>query len=183
MIIQKLPLSDAAIIDAEPFEDNRGLFARYFCSRELEHIMKGRTVVNVNFSCTSKPGTIRGMHFQLPPHQEMKLVRCIQGAVYDVIVDIRKSSPTYLQWHGETLSAENMKMLCVPEGFAHGFQALDSNAEVLYLTTAFYNPKAEAGIRYDDPLLNIKWPIAVTEISTKDLSYQPMDGRDLLVKP
>lgn len=171
MIIHRLPLNAAFLIEAEPFADHRGLFARFFCTRELAQVFGERQIVNVNFSRTCQAGAVRGMHFQLPPHQEMKLVRAIRGAVFDVLVDLRPESPTFLQWHGEVLSAANLKMLCVPEGFAHGFQALEPDSEVLYLTTAYYAPDAEGGLRYDDPALGIKWPLEVTEVSRKDAAH------------
>ncbi len=175
MILHRLPLKDAVLVDAEPFQDYRGLFARLFCLRELEEVLGERKIVNVNFSRTLNPGAIRGLHFQRPPHQEMKFVRCVRGKVYDVIVDIRQSSPGFLSWHGEMLSANNMKMLCVPEGFAHGFQTIEENSEVLYLTTSFHVPDSEGGIRYDDPLLGIDWPLDVTDVSVKD-SLNPLLG-------
>jgi len=177
MRIEKLPLLGAAIIDAEPFTDHRGVFARFFCEKELSELIGGRHFVNVNFSRTLKKGAIRGLHFQRPPHAEMKLVRCIRGAVYDVIVDIRKSSPTFLKWFGIELSAENMKMLCIPEGFAHGFQVLEDNSEVIYLVTNFYSPKCEMGLNYADPLLEIDWPLTVTDISEKDSMREMIDPK------
>jgi dTDP-4-dehydrorhamnose 3,5-epimerase len=171
MIIQPLPLDGAALIDAEPFLDHRGLFARVFCTRELDQIVGGRQIVNINLSRNRQTGTIRGMHFQYPPHQEMKLVRCLRGAIFDVLVDLRPGSPTYLKWRGEMLSGSNMKMLCLPEGFAHGFQTLEPDSEVLYLHTAFYAPDAQGGLRYNDPVVGIDWPLPVTEISRKDASF------------
>lgn len=176
MIIQHLPLAGAVLVDAEPFSDIRGIFSRFFCSRELASVIGDRHIVNVNYSRTSKRGSIRGMHFQQKPYQEMKLVRCIRGAVYDVIIDIRPDSPTFLQWHGETLSSDNMKMLVVPEGFAHGFQALENESELLYLTTAHYEPGAEGGLRFDDSALGIQWPLAVGDISEKDASQPLIEG-------
>ena len=178
MIIQPLPLAGAALIQSEPFRDHRGIFARFFCRRELEPLLKGRQLVNVNFSCTRLAGTVRGLHFQRHPNEEMKLVRCIRGSVYDVLVDIRPHSPTYLHWCGEALTAENMKMLCVPEGFAHGFQAVDDDCELLYLTTAPYAPEFEGGIRYDDPALQIQWPLLVTDVSDKDSSHPLLSVED-----
>lgn len=171
MKIFNLELPGSALIEAEPFCDSRGIFSRFFCSSELSQILGDRSIVNVNFSRTLTKGTIRGMHLQRPPHEEMKFVRCIQGEVYDVIVDVRSESATFMQWHGEVLSAENMKMLVVPEGFAHGFQALEENSELLYLTTALYNSSAEDGLRYDDPTLGIQWPLPVSDISEKDASH------------
>jgi dTDP-4-dehydrorhamnose 3,5-epimerase len=183
MIIQNLPLKDAALIDTKPFQDERGLFARFFCGRELSRIMVEKKIVNVNFSRTLRSGAVRGLHFQRPPHQEMKLVRCIRGAIYDVLVDIRRDSAPYFRWHGERLSADNMKMLCLPEGFAHGFQALTDNCEVLYLTTNFFSPEAEDGLRYDDPVLGIRWPLPVSAISQKDLSFPMIADRNDLLYP
>lgn len=177
MIIAPLPLAEALIVDAELFRDHRGVFSRFFCSRELASVMGTRQIVNVNYSSTSRKGSIRGLHFQRDPHQEMKLVRCIRGAVFDVIVDLRRASATFLQWHGETLSANNMRMMVVPEGFAHGFQTLEEESELLYLSTAFYDPGAEGGLRHDDPVLNIRWPLAVVDISGKD-AVHPLLGDD-----
>lgn len=171
MKIFNLRLPDAALIDAEPFCDSRGIFSRFFCSNELSTILGNRSIVNANFSRTLNKGSLRGMHFQCSPHEEMKFVRCIRGRVYDVIVDMRRDSSTFMQWHGEMLSEENMKMLVVPEGFAHGFQSLENNSELLYLTTAFYNSDSEAGVRHNDPILAIKWPLPIRDISEKDASH------------
>lgn len=176
MIVHHVPLAGALLIDAEPVSDHRGIFSRFFCSHELASVIGNRQIVNVNFSRTSREGCIRGMHYQHLPHQEMKLVRCIRGAVFDVIVDIRPDSSTFLRWHAEFLSASNMKMLVVPEGFAHGFQALEEKSELLYLTTAFYEQGAEGGLRYDDPVLGINWPLPVCDISEKDASHPLLDG-------
>jgi len=181
MIIQNLPLADAVLVDAEPFSDIRGIFSRFFCSRELAPVLGDRHIVNVNYSLTSMKGSIRGMHFQRKPHQEMKLVRCIRGAVYDVIVDIRPDSPTFLQWYGEMLSSNNMKMLVVPEGFAHGFQTLENDSELLYLATAHYEPSAEGGLRFDDSALGIQWPLVVGDISEKDASHPLIEGGSKLL--
>jgi dTDP-4-dehydrorhamnose 3,5-epimerase len=168
MKVEKLKLSGAAIVDAEPFVDHRGAFARFFCEKELSEIIGDRHFVNVNFSRTLNKGAIRGLHFQYPPKAEMKLVRCIRGAVYDVIVDIRKNSSTFLKLYGVELSAENMKMLCVPEGFAHGFQVLEENSELMYLVSNFYSPDCEGGLNYADPTLGINWPHNITDMSDKD---------------
>lgn len=177
MKIEKLPLSGAAVIDAEPFADIRGIFARFFCEKELAELIGDRHFVNVNFSRTLKKGAIRGLHFQRPPKAEMKLVRCIRGAVYDVIVDIRKNSPTFLKWFGIELSAENMKMLCILEGFAHGFQVLEDNSEMLYLHSEFYSKEHEEALNYSDPLLEITWPLEPTDISERDKNHK-MIGDD-----
>lgn len=177
MRVEKLPLSGAAVIDTEPLTDHRGLFARFFCEKELSELIGGRHFVNVNFSKTHKIGAIRGLHFQRPPQAEMKFVRCIRGAVYDVIVDIRRDSPTFLKWFGIELSSENLKMLCVPEGFAHGFQVLKESSEMLYLHSEFYSKEHEGAMNYFDPVLAITWPLEPTDISERDKNHK-MIGDD-----
>lgn len=176
MKIEWLNLSGAAVVEAEPFIDNRGVFARFFCENELSELTGSRHFVNVNFSRTSDKGSIRGMHFQYPPMAEMKLIRCIRGSVYDVIVDVREGSPTYLNWFGTVLSGENMKMICVPEGFAHGFQTLELNSEMLYLHSEFYSKKHESALNYADPLIAIDWPLKPTEVSEKDKNHKMIDN-------
>ncbi len=171
-----LTISGAAVVDAEPFIDSRGIFSRWFCEKELESLLGSRQIVNVNFSRTEKEGAIRGMHFQYPPKAEMKLIRCLNGKVFDVMVDLRKDSPTFLQWYGEILTPENMKMVVIPEGVAHGFQTLEEQSEMLYLHTEFYSKEHDSGIRYDDPVIGIKWPIPVVEISEKDQAYPLLDA-------
>lgn len=171
MEICRLSLSDAALIKTSPINDHRGSFTRLFCLNELSSVIGTRQIVNVNHSFTHRAGVIRGLHFQRLPHQEMKFVRCLRGSVYDVIVDIRNDSPTYMQWHSHVLNSKNMDMLCVPEGFAHGFQSLEDNCEVIYLSTAYYASNAESGIRYNDPALDIQWPMEVSDISEKDASH------------
>ena len=145
-------------------EPSRG----FFCERELQPLLGARRIVNVNFSRTVRKGAVRGLHFQYPPDAETKLVRCIRGAVFDVCVDLRNGSPTFLKWFGVELTASNMKMLHIPEGFAHGFQTLEENAELLYLHTAFYAPDNEDGLRFDSPAIGVRWPLAVTECSERD---------------
>ncbi|WP_048148523.1 dTDP-4-dehydrorhamnose 3,5-epimerase [Methanolacinia paynteri] len=165
------PIKGLFVVETNPFLDHRGAFARWFCEEELAGIIGNRHIKNVNFSRTAKRGSIRGMHFQRPPHAEMKMVRCIRGKILDVAVDIRKDSPTFLQHHSVWLSAENMRMLVIPEGFAHGFQALEDNSEVLYLVSEFYSPESEGGLRFNDPELEIEWPVEVTDVSDKDLNH------------
>jgi len=133
MKIKQTSLQDAFIIEPEPFKDNRGIFARCFCQRELQNMLHGNNIVQINHSLTKQKGAIRGMHFQYPPKAETKMVKCLRGSVFDVMVDLRQESSTFLKWHGEILSAENIKMMFIPEGFAHGFQALEENTELLYL--------------------------------------------------
>lgn len=176
MIFIPTPLEGAYIIKPEPFQDHRGMFSRIYCKNELSAIGYVKDIVQVNYSITVKKGAIRGMHFQYPPKAEIKMVKCLCGSVFDVIIDLRKGSPTFLKWHGEILSSENMKMIYIPEWFAHGFQTLEENCELLYLHTEFYSPEDEGGVRFDDPVLNISWPLEVTDISEKDRTHPLLAG-------
>ncbi len=153
------------------FKDERGWFARTFCKEEFKQQGLGVEWVQINHSFTEKRGTLRGMHFQNPPYSEIKLVRCISGALYDVAIDLRKDSPTFLEWFGVELSAENKKMLYIPDGFAHGFLTLTDNCEIMYHHSAYYTPDAEGGIEFDDPIVNINWPVTVSEISERDKNH------------
>lgn len=171
MIFSPTILEGAYIIDLEPAGDSRGWFSRAFCKEEFEQIRHTKEWVQINHSFTTAKGSIRGMHYQLPPFSEIKMVRCIAGAVFDVIIDIRKESKTFLQWMGVELSAANKKMLYIPEGFAHGFQTLADNTELLYHHSEFYKPGAEGGIRFDDPLVKINWPLPATVISDRDRAH------------
>ena len=177
MNILPTAISGVVVVETSPFSDHRGAFARLFCARELADVLGQRHIVQSNFSRTNAIGAVRGMHFQHAPHAEMKLVRCLAGRVFDVAVDLRKDSPTFLKWHAEELSPQNMRMMVVPEGCAHGFQVLDGPAEMLYLHTAFYEKSAEGGVRFDDPALAIAWPLPATDISQRDLSH-PLVTRD-----
>ena len=152
------------------FEDQRGIFSRYFCDRELASILGRRQIKNVNFSRSNFIGTVRGLHMQRAPSREMKCVRCIRGVVFDVAVDMRLDSPTYLQWVGRELHEDQRDMLVIPEGFAHGFQALTDRAELLYLTTQYYDAAAEVTVNALDSRLNISWPLPVVHRSDKDVS-------------
>lgn len=171
MIFTETELKGAFIIDLEERRDHRGFFARTFCAREFEAHGLKPTVAQCNLSFNHKKGTLRGMHYQIAPATETKLVRCTQGAIYDVIVDMRPDSPTYLSHIGVELTDENRRALYVPEMFAHGYQALTDGAEVVYQVGEFYTPGYECGLRYDDPRLGIEWPLAVTEISAKDAAW------------
>ena len=175
MIFTPTPLAGAYVVDLQPFSDDRGWFARSYCKNEFAQIGHHKEWVQLNHSVSYQAGTLRGMHFQLPPFREIKMVRCIAGAVLDVIVDLRKDSPTFLQWFGQELSAVNKKMLYIPEGFAHGFQTLTDNVELLYHHSEFYTPGAEGGLRYDDPRLAIQWPLDVTVISDRDRGHPLID--------
>lgn len=168
-------LEGAFVIELEPIADERGFFARSFCMREFEeHGLKSFTA-QCNLSFNHRAGTLRGMHYQLPPAGETKLVRCTRGAIHDVIIDLRPDSPTYLQHFGVELSEDNRRALYVPELFAHGYQALTDGAEVSYQVSEFYTPGMERGLRYDDPRFGIDWPLEVTAISEKDASWQPFE--------
>jgi dTDP-4-dehydrorhamnose 3,5-epimerase len=170
MIIEHTKLDGVKVIQSEPFRDERGFFNRIFCRKELVAIRPDIIIAQINHSMTALKGTVRGMHFQYPPHAEMKIVRCIKGSIFDVAVDLRKDSSTFLQWHGEILSADNMKALVVPEGCAHGFQSLEDAIEMIYLHTEDYCKTSEGTLRYDDPTVNIQWPLQASYISAKDLS-------------
>jgi dTDP-4-dehydrorhamnose 3,5-epimerase len=160
----------------EPREDNRGFFARVWADDEFAaHGLVSR-VVQMNLSYNRVAGTLRGMHFQHAPYAETKLVRCIRGAIYDVIIDLRPDSPTYKRWIGVKLTAANRLALYVPEGFAHGFQTLEDDTEVFYQVSQYYTPSAEGGVRYDDPAFGIEWPLPVTEISEKDKRWPLFNG-------
>ena len=168
-------LNGSFTIQLDPINDERGWFARYFCKKEFSTIGHEKEWVQMNHSFSLKKGTLRGMHFQKPPHSEVKLVRCIQGSVFDVIIDLRKDSPTFLKWFGAELSAENKLMMYMPEGFAHGFQTLEDNSGLLYMHTAYYSPEAESGLRYNDPLVNISWPLEISEISMRDTNHDLLE--------
>ena len=171
MIFTETSLQGAYVVELEPFQDERGFFARAWCQREFREHGLTPVVVQANLSYNKKKSTLRGMHYQVEPYGEAKMVRCVRGRIYDVIIDLRPESPTYRQWFGVELTAENHKMLYVPENFAHGFQTLENDTEVLYQVSQFYTPGAERGIRYDDPAFNIKWPLDVAVISEKDRSW------------
>ena len=176
MIFNQTSLKGSYVIELSPFTDSRGWFVRTFCKKEFLEIGHTKEWVQMNHSFTATKGTIRGMHFQLAPHEEIKMVRCIAGAVYDVIIDVRKDSPTYLQWYGTELSAVNKKMLYIPAGFAHGFQTLEENTELIYHHSEYYSPGAEAGIKFNDKAVNINWPIHITDISDRDNNHPPINS-------
>ena len=177
MIFQETKLKGAYIISLELKTDERGGFARTFCKKEFTQIGHTKEFLQINHSYNTKKGTVRGMHFQLPPFQEIKLIRCVKGIVHDVIIDLRKNSPTFLQYIKVELSDENKKMLYVPENFAHGFQTLTDHSELIYHHTAFYNSDADSGIRYDDPAIAIGWELPVLSASDKDKSYRLIDSK------
>lgn len=164
-------LKDAYIIELEKLKDHRGFFARAWCQKEFEAHGLTPLVVQANVSFNNKMGTLRGIHYQIAPYEEAKLMRCTKGAIYDVIIDLRPNSTTYKEWFGLELNANNYKMLYVPENFAHGFQTLEDNSEATYQVSQFYTPGSERGIRWDDPAFSIDWPIEIQVISGKDKSW------------
>ncbi|MEO7099858.1 MAG: dTDP-4-dehydrorhamnose 3,5-epimerase [Luteolibacter sp.] len=175
MIFQETKLKGAFIVELDKHEDERGFFARAFCAREFEEHGLCTQMVQANLSFSQKKGTLRGLHYQVPPASEPKFIRCISGAVWDVIVDMRPESPTYLEHIGVELSAENRRAIYVPDMFAHGNQALTDNAELLYLMGEYFTPGCARGLRYDDPALGIQWPQPVSVILEKDLAWPLLD--------
>lgn len=168
-------IAGVCVADTTAFRDHRGAFMRFFCEHELADVLKGRRIEQINHSRTVVSGAVRGLHFQRSPYAEMKMVRCLKGRVWDVAVDLRKYSPTFLQWHACELSAENALMLIIPEGCAHGFQVIESDSELLYLHTASYMRSYEGGVRFDDPALQILWPLRVMDLSERDKLHPLID--------
>lgn len=171
MNFKQLSLQSAYLIEPDLFSDERGYFFRYYSKEEFLQIGHTKEWIQMNHSFTAQKGAIRGMHFQLSPNQEVKLVRCIAGSVFDVIIDMRESSPNFLKWQGFELSAKNKNALYIPEGFAHGFQVLEENSELLYMHTATYSKESEAGVRYNDPAIGINWPLGVSIVSERDKNH------------
>jgi dTDP-4-dehydrorhamnose 3,5-epimerase len=166
-----LPLRGLILLARNPVEDARGSLQRLYCSDVLSGLGVNKPIVQINLTKTVRRGAIRGMHFQHPPHAETKIVTCLRGRVFDVAVDLRRNSPSFLQWYGEELSPERSNSLVIPEGFAHGFQALSDDCEMLYFHTAAYCAVAEAGVRPTDPALAIAWPLSISEISDRDANH------------
>lgn len=171
LIVSNLPLDGLRLLERKTQGDNRGFFTRLFCAKELEVAGWCRPLTQINHSYTSLCGTVRGLHYQLPPHAEMKLVSCIQGAIWDVAVDLRQGSPSFLQWHAEELSATNKKSMLIPEGFGHGFQTLSDDATLLYCHSAEYSQESERGLNPKDPAISIDWPLDFREISSRDARH------------
>ncbi|MFO0887972.1 MAG: dTDP-4-dehydrorhamnose 3,5-epimerase [Isosphaeraceae bacterium] len=175
MIFTETPIPGAYLIDLEKRGDDRGFFARAFCEREFEAKGLVSRFVQVNNSLSGEKGTLRGMHYQLPPHAETKVVRCIRGALYDLILDLRPDSPTFGTGFGAELTAENRRMMYVPKGFAHGFITLADDTEALYFVDEFYAPQHERGVRWNDARFGLRWPIAPVVISEKDANQKDFD--------
>lgn len=175
MKFTKTPLPGAYVIDLEKLGDDRGFFARLYCENEFREHELETHFVQINNSLSAQKGTLRGMHYQLEPAAEVKVVRCIKGSLYDVILDLRQDSPTFGQWYGAELSAENRRMMYVPRGFGHGFITLEDDTEAFYLVSNFYAPEKERGVRWNDPRFNIEWPIEPVVVSEKDSNHPDFD--------
>lgn len=173
--VEDTPLAGLKRIARQRLGDARGHLARLFCAQELREAGWTKPIAQVNHTYTALAGTARGLHFQRPPHAEMKLVSCLAGEVFDVAVDLRKGSPTFLNWHGEVLSGENGHALLIPEGFAHGFVTLSDHVSMLYCHSDFYAPDAEAGLNLEDPRLGIAWPRAIVSMSQRDENHPMID--------
>ena len=171
MIFIETKLQGAFIVEPERLEDERGFFARTWCKQEFGALGLDTKLVQCNVSFNKKRGTLRGMHHQVAPHEEAKLVRCTMGVIYDVIIDLRSDSPTFKDWLSVELTAENRKMIYIPEGFGHGFMTLEDNTEVFYQMSEFYAPECARGVKWNDPAFKIVWPEEVTVISEKDKQY------------
>ncbi len=172
MIFKETPLQGLYRIELEKLNDSRGFFARSFCQTEFAERGLHSVFVQNNLSFNRSKGTIRGMHYQLPPYEEVKLVRCSRGAIYDVVIDLRPGSPTRGQWYATELNEEEGAALYIPEGFAHGFQTLKDDTEVTYMMGSYYHPNSAAGLRWNDPAFSIDWPLACTEISERDTAFE-----------
>jgi dTDP-4-dehydrorhamnose 3,5-epimerase len=160
-----------SVIERLPVIDARGSFLRIYCREAMREMGVGRPLSQINLSLTREQGSVRGLHFQYPPHAECKIVSCMRGSLYDVAVDLRRGSPTFLHWHAEILSAENYRALLIPEGFAHGFQTLEDDCEVLYLATESYHPAHESALNALDPRLAIPWPLPIARLSERDAGH------------
>ena len=170
-MIAETPLPGLVTLVRHPISDTRGYLERLYCHQELAPVLQGRTIQQINRTLTARCGTVRGMHYQHPPHAEMKFVSCLKGAVFDVAVDVRQGSPTFLHWYAEHLTEDNHRTLVIPEGFAHGLQTLTEDCELLYLHTAAYNADAEGALNVADPRLAITWPLPIAERSGRDQAH------------
>lgn len=175
MIFKKTPITDMYSIEVEPFNDHRGAFARGYCQREFEAAGIREPLRQANISKNPTAYTLRGFHYQLPPFGENKLLRCENGSIFDVVIDMRPDSPSYLEWYGETLTAGKSNMLWVPKGCAHAFLTLEDHTSVFYMVSEFYTPDKERGLRHDDPYFQIEWPAPVEVVSDKDNSWPDFD--------
>ena len=168
MILKETRIKNLKIIEYHPSKDERGFFCRLFCQKTLNHAVNGKIIRQINRTFTKNKGSVRGLHFQYPPYAETKIISCLKGKVWDVAVDLRENSRTFLQYHAELLTEDDDKCFVIPEGFAHGFQTLTPNCEMLYFHTADYNKEFEDCINVSDPMINIKWPLKINQQSERD---------------
>jgi len=175
--IYTTPIDQLIVVQRKPLVDARGYLERMYCKDELISLLDGKEIKQINHSMTKNIGVVRGMHFQYPPNAELKVISCLRGKVFDVAVDLRFGSPTFLKWHAEILSEVNYKSMVIPEGFAHGFQTLADNCELIYFHTAQYEPESEGGVNANDPRLDIHWPCPITEQSQRDLSHPYLSNK------
>jgi dTDP-4-dehydrorhamnose 3,5-epimerase len=168
-------LAGLKLIQRKTVVDQRGFFSRFFCTEEFLSLGLNKNIAQINHTLTRQIGAVRGLHFQTPPFAETKIVSCLKGEIFDVAVDLRRGSKTFLQWHGEILSADNARSLFIPEGFAHGFQALTSDCELIYLHSAPYHQPSEGALSINDPRLSIRWPLPIGELSDRDSSHPFID--------
>jgi dTDP-4-dehydrorhamnose 3,5-epimerase len=181
--IAETPLRGLMRLVRKPLGDARGFLERMFCSAELQTVLVGRSIAQINHTLTARRGTVRGLHFQLPPHAETKVVSCLRGEVFDVAVDLRRGSSTFLRWHAQILSAANHTTLVIPEGFAHGFQTLTDDCEMLYFHTAAFQPAAESGLSATDPRIAVRWPEPITDTSLRDASHPLLTAEFVGIDP
>ena len=175
-LFEPTPLSGVWLVQRQPIGDARGFFARLYCAEEFTAIGLTEPVAQMNHSYSRRAGTVRGLHFQHPPHQETKIVSCPAGRLFDVVVDLRRGSPTFLQWFGAELSVDNQRSLVVPPGCAHGFQTLEDDSQTLYCVTAPYSAAAEDGVNPFDPAIGVRWPLQATDVSPRDAQRAPLDA-------
>lgn len=180
MNINKTPIEGVYEVDLTEISDERGSFSRLFCSQTLKGIIGKKQIVQINQSNNNLAGTVRGMHYQIDPAAEMKLIKCVVGSIFDVVVDLRKNSDTFLKYHAVNLSESNNKMIVIPEGCAHGFQALQNNSSLIYFHTNFYNQKCERGIRYDEPLVGVNWPLTAINLSSRDKNFESIKSNNFI---
>ena len=164
-------LAGLVLVQRKAIEDDRGFLSRFYCADEFRSAGLDKPIAQINHTLTRKKGAVRGLHFQNPPHAETKLVSCLKGEIWDVAIDLRRESPTFLKWHAEILSAKNRSSLLIPEGFAHGFQALTKDCELIYLHTAAYHPEAEGALNVTDPQLSLEWPLPIGDLSVRDQDH------------
>jgi dTDP-4-dehydrorhamnose 3,5-epimerase len=170
------PLAGLILMQRKVIADHRGFLSRFYCADEFRNVGIDKNIAQINYTFTREKGAVRGLHFQYPPYAEIKMVSCLSGKIFDVAVDLRRNSPTFLHWHGVILSSRNRQSLLIPEGYAHGFQTLTANCKLMYLHMAPYHPEVEGALNVYDPRLGIAWPLKTTDISEKDLNHKLIES-------